>query len=355
MFSSRPLRRGILSERWPARGPVDPRRGPLRCPVARRRRPALRGDDRPLGGLAARARPGPRGLAGFRRQPARRAFRPGFRGEPRRQPLPSPAPSRQTGRLECRGAKDRCREPGAMAAEEPRPQPWRRSSDGDLRQHRRRDRRPDPRPALDAQLRVGGLPGRQDAGRHLRGQPARRCPAPRAIPRRWSGGRPSPRRGHACRSDLRDPAEAMPAYVAWLKALPGKPVFVAYPAGFDFLFVYWYLIRFAGESPFSFSALDIKTFAMAAARHRVPRRDQAEHAAALVRRRCRTRTWRWTTPSSRGRCSATCWRKARATDRATRLGWRLSLLLALPRPGQNPQVPALVKRHVIPAQNLGDF
>ena len=42
-----------------------------------------------------------------------------------------------------------------------------------------------------------------------------------------------------------------------------KPVFVAYPAAFDFLFVYWYLIRFAGESPFSHSALDIKTYAMA--------------------------------------------------------------------------------------------
>ena len=55
----------------------------------------------------------------------------------------------------------------------------------------------------------------------------------------------------------------MAAYVAWLKALPGKPVFVGYPAGFDFLFVYWYLIRFAGESPFSFSALDIKSYAMA--------------------------------------------------------------------------------------------
>ena len=56
---------------------------------------------------------------------------------------------------------------------------------------------------------------------------------------------------------------AMRRYVLWLKALPGKPVFVGYPAGFDFLFVYWYLIRFAGESPFSFSALDIKTYAMA--------------------------------------------------------------------------------------------
>jgi DNA polymerase III alpha subunit (gram-positive type) len=42
-----------------------------------------------------------------------------------------------------------------------------------------------------------------------------------------------------------------------------KPVFVAYPAGFDFTFVYWYLHRFAGESPFSHSALDMKTLAMA--------------------------------------------------------------------------------------------
>jgi len=55
----------------------------------------------------------------------------------------------------------------------------------------------------------------------------------------------------------------MTDYVAWLKKLPGKPVFVAYPAGFDFMFIYWYLIHFTGESPFSHSALDMKTFAMA--------------------------------------------------------------------------------------------
>ncbi len=67
----------------------------------------------------------------------------------------------------------------------------------------------------------------------------------------------------ACRKELRSPKEAMPAYARWAKKLPGKPVFVAYPAGFDFTFVYWYLMRFAGESPFSFVALDIKTFAMA--------------------------------------------------------------------------------------------
>jgi hypothetical protein len=73
----------------------------------------------------------------------------------------------------------------------------------------------------------------------------------------------NPAAWEACRRALEPPEKALPRYVAWVKSLPGKPVFVAYPAGFDFLFVYWYLIRFAGESPFSHSALDIKTFAMA--------------------------------------------------------------------------------------------
>lgn len=67
----------------------------------------------------------------------------------------------------------------------------------------------------------------------------------------------------ACRRDPEVPETAMPRYRNWLRGLPGRPVFVAYPAGFDFMFVHWYLIRFAGESPFSHSALDIKTLAMA--------------------------------------------------------------------------------------------
>jgi DNA polymerase III alpha subunit (gram-positive type) len=78
---------------------------------------------------------------------------------------------------------------------------------------------------------------------------------------KWWATQPDAWMAH--RQSLQDPAVAMKNYVAWLKGLPGKPVFVGYPAGFDFLFVYWYLIRFAGESPFSFSALDIKTYAMA--------------------------------------------------------------------------------------------
>jgi hypothetical protein len=85
--------------------------------------------------------------------------------------------------------------------------------------------------------------------------------APHPDTMAWWADRPEAWR--ACRLEPRPPAAAIAAYVAWLEALPGAPVFVGYPAGFDFLFVYWYLLRFAGRSPYSFSALDIKTFAMA--------------------------------------------------------------------------------------------
>jgi len=67
----------------------------------------------------------------------------------------------------------------------------------------------------------------------------------------------------ACRQEVQPPAVALPAYVQWVEALPGKPVFVAMPAGFDFTFMFWYMMRFAGRCPFSWSALDIKTLAFA--------------------------------------------------------------------------------------------
>lgn len=66
----------------------------------------------------------------------------------------------------------------------------------------------------------------------------------------------------ACRENPESPQTVMLRYADWVKSLPGKPVFVAYPAGFDFTFVFWYLIRFTGECPFTYSALDIKTYAM---------------------------------------------------------------------------------------------
>ncbi len=70
----------------------------------------------------------------------------------------------------------------------------------------------------------------------------------------------------ACRKDCVDPAEAMLNFVNWVDKICGnkyQPVMVCMPAGFDFLFLYWYMKNFAGRSPFSFSCIDMKTYAMA--------------------------------------------------------------------------------------------
>ncbi len=76
--------------------------------------------------------------------------------------------------------------------------------------------------------------------------------------------RTQPEAWEASRKDHRSPSSVMNDYVAWVKSFAERrPVFVAYPVGFDFTFVYWYMIKFAGESPFRHSAIDIRSYAMA--------------------------------------------------------------------------------------------
>ena|ERR1700728_2815450 len=67
----------------------------------------------------------------------------------------------------------------------------------------------------------------------------------------------------ASRQNTVDASQAIGQFVSWVNKLEGKPVFVGYPATYDFMFVYHYIIHFGYQSPFSFSALDIKTYAMA--------------------------------------------------------------------------------------------
>lgn len=80
----------------------------------------------------------------------------------------------------------------------------------------------------------------------------------KSFPEAWEKGR----------RNLETPNAAMRRYVEWLHSLPGQPVFVGYPATFDFMFVCWYLSRFAGAYPFGFAALDLRTYAMALLRRR---------------------------------------------------------------------------------------
>jgi hypothetical protein len=76
----------------------------------------------------------------------------------------------------------------------------------------------------------------------------------------WSS---QPEAWAACRENIEHPEIVFPEYVKWLESLGRKVVFVGYPATYDFTWIYYYLLRFTDRSPFGFSALDIKSYAMA--------------------------------------------------------------------------------------------
>ncbi|MDH4133652.1 MAG: exonuclease [Gammaproteobacteria bacterium] len=65
-----------------------------------------------------------------------------------------------------------------------------------------------------------------------------------------------------CRQNPAAPEKAMRDYAAWLAQLPGRPIFLGFPASWDFMWVYWYLFRFTGERPFRENALDVRSYAM---------------------------------------------------------------------------------------------
>lgn len=65
------------------------------------------------------------------------------------------------------------------------------------------------------------------------------------------------------REDQVDPAVAMKDLVKWSESLGGKATFAAFPSGFDFTFLYWYVVAFTNSRSFKFSCVDIKTYAMA--------------------------------------------------------------------------------------------
>lgn len=68
----------------------------------------------------------------------------------------------------------------------------------------------------------------------------------------------------ATRENMETPEAAMKRYAEWLKTLPGKPVFVGYPAAFDFKWIDYYSHAFLGDNPFGFSrCIDVKSYAYA--------------------------------------------------------------------------------------------
>jgi len=56
-----------------------------------------------------------------------------------------------------------------------------------------------------------------------------------ADPKTMEWWKRQPEAWETCHENLQPPHKAMADYLAWLKALPGTPVFVGYPAAYDFL------------------------------------------------------------------------------------------------------------------------
>lgn len=63
------------------------------------------------------------------------------------------------------------------------------------------------------------------------------------------------------RKNTVEPEQAMKEYVGWVRSFKGSPVFVGYPASYDFKWFDYYCIRFAGDNPFGFSrCIDMKSY-----------------------------------------------------------------------------------------------
>lgn len=59
-----------------------------------------------------------------------------------------------------------------------------------------------------------------------------------------------------------EPTAALLQFEEWLGELDGTPIFVAFNAAFDWMFIEDYFYRFLGHNPFGHAALDIKAYYM---------------------------------------------------------------------------------------------
>lgn len=82
-----------------------------------------------------------------------------------------------------------------------------------------------------------------------------------------------------------DVQEGMQKFSVWLAELPGAPKLVGWPLPVDFMFVYWYYIKYVDlEPPFSYDGIDVKTMAMTAMKNSslsATNRDSARRAVGI--------------------------------------------------------------------------
>jgi hypothetical protein len=72
---------------------------------------------------------------------------------------------------------------------------------------------------------------------------------------------------NATQVNQQDCEQTMKRYLAWLTDVTVnrglRPIFVGYPAAFDYMWVHWYLIRYTGQDPMGHAGLCMKSFGMA--------------------------------------------------------------------------------------------
>jgi DNA polymerase III alpha subunit (gram-positive type) len=83
-------------------------------------------------------------------------------------------------------------------------------------------------------------------------------PNPKTMSEFWSQW---PQQYAATRVNVQDPADVFLRFDQWVNSFDGVPVAVAFPAGFDFSWIWYYSNRFVGNCAFSFSCIDLKTLA----------------------------------------------------------------------------------------------
>lgn len=66
----------------------------------------------------------------------------------------------------------------------------------------------------------------------------------------------------AHRENTRPPEQVMPEFADWVENLPGNPIFTAWPATWDFMWIYWYLMRFTDRRSFGEHGIDMRSYAM---------------------------------------------------------------------------------------------
>ncbi|MBK9384016.1 MAG: 3'-5' exoribonuclease [Planctomycetes bacterium] len=144
-----------------------------------------------------------------------------------------------------------------------------------------------PVPGLHSLLSIGAAAYRA-SGRLLGTFAVNLEPLPGATahPRTVAWWQEQPEAWAACREDLVAPELAMARFAAWVAELPGRAIFVGYPASFDFAFVSYYFERFGHGAPFGHAALCVQSFAMALGRSSFDR----------ARRMCLPERWRSSRP-----------------------------------------------------------